>query len=171
MAPKHVVVEDYNPIWKDKFVEIKNVLNDAIGDISISIQHVGSTSVEGLAAKPVIDIDVIIENRTILEKVIERLEQIGYVYEGNLGIEDREAFKYHGNLSLMKHHLYVCPKDSKELKRHMSFRDYLRENPKAVEEYGNIKKEGAKLYPYDIDSYIEYKSSVINRIYDELGLN
>ena len=70
----------------------------------------------------------------------------------------------------MKHHLYVCAKDSLELKRHMSFRDYLKSHPEAISEYSRTKEEGALLYPYDIDNYIEYKSPFIERIYKEIGI-
>ena len=70
----------------------------------------------------------------------------------------------------MEHHLYVCPEDSRELKRHLLFRDYLRSHPEAVKEYGRIKEEGAKLYPHDIDSYINHKSTLIEKIYKEIGL-
>ena len=113
------------------------------------------------SVKPIIDIDVIIEDTDCFEKVKTALETIGYQHEGDLGIPGREAFKYHGKEHLRKHHLYVCAKDSDELKRHLSFRDYLRTHPEAVKEYGRIKEEGARLYPNDIDSYIEYKAPFI----------
>ena len=87
-----------------------------------------------------------------------------------MGIPGREAFKYDDKEHLRKHHLYVCVKDAGELKRHIGFRDYLRTHPEAATEYGRIKSEGAKLYPYDIDKYIEYKSAFIEKIYDELAL-
>ena len=66
--------------------------------------------------------------------------------------------------------MYLCPEDSPELKRHLAFRDYLREHPQAVEEYSRIKLEAAALFPHDIDGYINHKSPVIERIYKELGL-
>ena len=69
-----------------------------------------------------------------------------------------------------KHHLYVCAEDSAELRKHISFRDYLRAHPEAVKEYSRIKEEGAALYPEDIDSYIEHKGPFIESIYKEIGL-
>lgn len=98
------------------------------------------------------------------------LEKIGYWHEVNLGIVGREAFEYDGKEHLKKHHLYVCPEDLPELKRHIAFRNYLRTHPDAVREYSLIKKEGAKRYPYDIERYIEYKSPLINKIYTEIGI-
>ena len=86
MTKKHVVVEPYNIIWKQDFQNIKAEIEDALGDLALSIEHVGSTSVEGLSAKPIIDIDVVIEDRLILDDVILALKKIGYTHEGDQGI-------------------------------------------------------------------------------------
>ena len=161
MGTKHIVVLPYDEAWKKDFEEIKAELMAVLDGLVLSVEHVGSTSVPGLAAKPIIDIDVVIEDTDCFEKVKTALETIGYQHEGDLGIPGREAFKYDGKEHLRKHHLYVCAKDSDELKRHLSFRDYLRTHPEAVKEYGRIKEEGARLYPNDIDSYIEYKAPFI----------
>lgn len=112
--------------------------------MAIRIEHVGSTSVEGLAAKPIIDIDVVISDNLKLNSVIKALFKIGYYHEGNLGIEGREAFGYEGKTHLLTHHLYVCPQNSKELRRHIFFRDYLKDHPSAKLDYSKIKLEGAK---------------------------
>lgn len=170
MNKKHVVVMPYDVKWKQAFTNIKSELEAALGNLALRIEHVGSTSVEGLSAKPVIDIDVVIKDTSILEPVISALAKIGYRHEGDLGIPGREAFKYEGKEHLMKHHLYVCTKDSDELKRHLAFRDYLRSHPEAVKEYSRVKTEGAELYPYDIDKYIEHKSPFIEEIYAKVNL-
>lgn len=170
MITKHVVVLPYDEQWKQDFLMIKNELVSALGQLATRIEHVGSTSVEGLSAKPIIDIDVVIKEYTVLEEVISALGAIGYRHEGDLGIAGREAFKYDGKDHLRKHHLYVCPENSPELKRHIAFRDYLRTHPDAVREYSNIKEEGARNYPYDIDKYIEHKTPFIERVYKEIGL-
>lgn len=170
MRTKKVIVEKYDTRWTGAFEAIKDELRAALGELAISVEHVGSTSVPGLSAKPVIDIDVVISDRSALEAVISALAKIGYRHEGDLGIPGREAFKYDGKEHLMKHHLYVCAQDSAELKRHISFRDHLRSHPEAVAEYSRVKEEGAALYPEDIDRYIEHKSPFIERIYKEIGL-
>ena len=76
---------------------------------------------------------------------------------------DGKHFKYEGKTHLRKHHLYVCPRDSEELKRHIAFREYLRSHPEAVREYSRIKEEGAALYPFDIEKYIEHKSPFVEK--------
>ena len=167
---KHVVVEPYNESWQQDFLDIKAELEPALGELALRIEHVGSTSVPGLSAKPIIDIDAVMEDYLKLAAVVSALAAIGYIHEGDQGIPGREAFKYEGKEHLRKHHLYVCPADSAELHRHLTFRDYLRSHPEAVREYSRVKEEGAMLYPYDIDRYIDHKSPFIERIYSEIGL-
>lgn len=170
MKTNYVEVVPYNPIWKIEFEKIKAEIKNALGNLALSIEHIGSTSVEGISAKPIIDIDVIIKDNSVLDDAIEKLSDIGYINEGNLGIEDREAFRCENKSHLMLHHLYVCPKNSKELKRHIAFRDYLRNHPDAAKEYSDIKEQGAKLYTYDIDRYIEHKSGFIEKIYNKIKM-
>ena len=162
-----VTVVPYDEAWKAEFEKIKTEIENALGERIMGIEHVGSTSVEGMWAKPCIDIDVVIKDRAMLDDVIKALGAIGYIHEGDLGIRDREAFKYSDKPHLFKHHLYVCPQDSAELCRHISFRDFLRRNPEAVKKYSAVKVEAARLFPDDIDKYIEYKSPCIEEIYRE----
>ena len=167
---KRVVVVPYNEQWKTYFETIKQYLLTAINAEIIGIEHIGSTSVEGLSAKPIIDIDIVIKDYSVFNTVVERLATLGYIHEGNLGIKDREAFDYKGNADLPKHHLYVCPEFSEELHRHITFRDYLRNNPEAVQKYSRVKEEGAKLFSDSIDDYIAYKSPCIEEIYKKCGV-
>lgn len=166
-----IVVEPYNPKWVEEFEKIKNTIVPVICEDIISIEHVGSTSVAGLWAKPVIDIDVVIDDEK-LPVIIQKLATIGYVYQGDLGVIGREAFGYNDEDKplLMKHHLYVCHKNNAELKRHIALRDFLRMNPEYCERYSSIKIEMAKKYPHDIDSYIKGKEPVVLEIYDKCGI-
>ena len=121
-------------------------------------------------AKPCIDIDIVIRDYTVFDVVVEKLATIGYIHEGDLGILDREAFKYDSKPHLQKHHLYVCPQASEELRRHLTFRDYLRSHPEAIRQYSAIKEQAAHLFPNDIDQYIQYKSPCIEELYRLCGL-
>ena len=167
---KRVEVSPYDAVWADDFQKIKSELDGVLNGLVLSVEHVGSTSVPGLSAKPIIDIDVVIKDEAALPPVIEALQSIGYQHNGDQGIKGREAFDYEGKEHLRKHHLYVCATDSAELKRHMTFRDYLRSDPDAVRGYSRVKEEGAALYPFDIDGYIAYKSPFIEQIYKKLGI-
>ena len=170
MRTAKVIVEPYNEAWKAAFEEIKKEIEDVMGPLIMGIEHVGSTSVEGLSAKPCIDLDIIIQDYTIFDQVVSKLETIGYIHEGNLGIPDREAFKYADKPHLQNHHLYVCPQYSEELHRHITFRDFLRSNPEAVKKYSFTKETAAQLFPEDIDKYMEYKSPCIEELYKMCGL-
>jgi len=167
---KRVIVVPYNEQWKTDFETIKQYLLSAINDVIIGIEHIGSTSVDGLSAKPVIDIDVVIKDYSVFDTVVEKLATLGYIHEGNLGIKDREAFDYKADVDLPKHHLYVCPEFSAELRRHITFRDYLRNNSDAILKYSKVKEEAARLFPDSIDDYIAYKSPCIEEIYKKCGV-
>jgi len=170
MQTPKVIVTPYDEAWRSDFDTIKQEIECALGDLIVSIEHVGSTSVDGMSAKPIIDIDAVIKDYSVFDDVTRKLENIGYIHEGDLGIKDREAFRYSGKPHLQKHHLYVCPQYSEELHRHITFRDFLRSNPEAVKKYSLVKKTAAKLFPNDIDKYIEYKSPCIEELYKLCGL-
>ena len=170
MAVKRVEVRPYQAEWAQNFQRIAAEIREALGELALRIEHVGSTAVPGLSAKPIIDLDVVIRDEASFPAAAARLRAAGYEHEGDLGIAGREAFRYEGKPHLQKHHLYVCPQDSPELKRHLAFRDYLRSHPEAVREYSRLKEEGAALYPDDIDRYIAHKAPFIGRIYRNIGI-
>ena len=167
MKSAKVTVLPYDAAWKAEFEKIKNEIEGALGALAVRTEHVGSTSVEGLSAKPCIDLDVVIKDYSSFEEVKEKLAKIGYIHEGDLGIEGREAFDYADKPHLMKHHLYVCPHSSEELRRHIAFRDFLRSNPEAAQKYGKVKETAAELFPDDIDRYMSYKSHCIEELYKQ----
>ena len=171
MQTKKVIVLPYDSAWKTAFEDIRAELDAALGNLAIAIEHVGSTSVVGMSAKPIIDIDVVIPDYTAFDAVVQTLAKIGYTHEGDLGIKDREAFKYTDKPHLQKHHLYVCPQNSAELHRHITFRDFLRRNPDAVKTYSAVKETAAALYPDDIDGYINHESPCIEELYKLCGLS
>ena len=170
MKTAKVVVTPYDRAWPAAFAAIKEELEEALGDRILGIEHVGSTSVEGLAAKPCIDLDVVIKDYDAFPAVAEILEAMGYRHEGDLGIRGREAFAYSHKPHLYRHHLYVCLEDSGELHRHRTFRDFLRANPEAANRYGAVKVQAARRYPDDIDRYMQYKAPCIAELYRQCGL-
>ncbi len=170
MRTKKVIVVPYNPAWKDEFEILRTYLERALGNTIVDIEHVGSTSVNGLSAKPIIDLDVIIESHKNFEEVKCILEDLGYYHEGDLGITGREAFGYEDKKDFMAHHLYVCPKESLALKNHLSFRNYLRVNKEVRDRYSEVKEKAALEYLDDIDEYMKAKCHIINEIYKKIGL-
>lgn len=169
MRTEKVIVEKWNPKWPKEFDKIVDFLGKDIQEKALRIEHVGSTAVAGLSAKPIIDLDIVIEKGQFsLIKAL--LEAKGYVYEGDLGIKGREAFSCLPRSGLMTHHLYVCAEDAEELRRHLTFRNYLRAHSEAVAAYSKVKETAALLYPQDIDKYMAFKSKVIEKIYKQCGL-
>ena len=170
MRTRKVIVLPYDKVWKSDFEAIKAEIEEALGDLILCVEHVGSTSVEGMSAKPCIDIDVVIKDYSVFKAVVLRLATIGYIHEGDLGIKDREAFKYENKPHLQNHHLYVCSQSSEELRRHITFRNFLRTHPEAVRKYSEVKEKAAELFPDDINGYIRYKSPCIEELYSLCGL-
>lgn len=170
MKTKKVVVVPYDPAWEAQFRLIAAELKQTLGELALAVEHVGSTAVPGLAAKPIIDIDVVIRDYGVFSQVVELLERIGYYHEGDLGIPGREAFGYSGKEHLQNHHLYACTADSGELRRHLAFRDHLRKNREAAEEYGRIKRNAARQFPDSIEDYLRMKGPFIEEIYRQCGL-
>lgn len=170
-----IVIEDYSPKWATDFQTLKKIFSESLGELAIDIHHVGSTSVSGLAAKPIIDIDIVIENDRLLPQVSERLSSIGYKNAGDLGIQDRFAFKqttaHSFQMPEIVHHLYVCPRDSISLKNHLTLRHFLRFNKEKAGQYAALKKELAAKYSSDIDLYIEHKTQFIIEILKECGFD
>ncbi|MGD1904026.1 MAG: GrpB family protein [Geitlerinemataceae cyanobacterium] len=163
-----IIVVDYDPNWPTIFQQLHARLWPVIRDVALAIEHVGSTSVPGLAAKPIVDLSAIVPSEREIPIAIEQLSALGYVHRGNLGIAGREAFKTPDGLP--DHHLYVCPQGSPALANHLAVRDYLRAHPQAVREYGNLKKQLARQFPNDIDRYIDGKTDLIVDILRKQGM-
>ena len=167
---RRVEVLPYDPAWPIRFEEIQAHLRGILFGQDVRVEHVGSTSVPGLAAKPIIDIDIVLQNGATFEAVKTSLEANGYTHVGDFGITGREVFKYDDKPQLMSHHLYALSADSEELKRHLTFRDWLRSHPQDRAAYAQAKLAAARQFPNDIDAYIDAKSGVIFDIYTRCGL-
>ncbi|WP_081841022.1 GrpB family protein [Alicyclobacillus macrosporangiidus] len=157
-----IIVVPYDPGWLQAFEMIRSYVSPVLSDIVVAIEHVGSTSVPGLAAKPIVDIDVAVATRDDVYVAIQRLASLGYIHEGDLGIAGREAFIPPNGLP--PHHLYVCTADNTEYERHILFRDYLRSHPEEAELYGALIRELAQRFPNDRASYTNGKSEFVNAI-------
>jgi GrpB-like predicted nucleotidyltransferase (UPF0157 family) len=146
------------------FGELRAKIADAMGSLALAIEHIGSTSVPGLAAKSIIDIDAVIRGSDDLPKAIEALEGIGYIHRGEIagGPPGCDAFlRAHG---ASVHHLFVCPRDSAELRRHLAFRDYLRSHAEAATEYASLKRDLAERFSHDNGSYTRAKTDFVEQI-------
>lgn len=163
-----MLIQPYNPEWKGQFEAIKEVLLEAIASYSQRLEHIGSTAIPGLAAKPIIDIDIVFEGEENFIQIRKGLESLGYFHNGDQGIATREVFKRpnerhsHPLLDKIPHHLYACTLDSSELKRHLLFRDYLRSHSKERDQYEALKFHIAEGAMQDRKKYAQLKEKEAN---------
>ena len=168
-----MLLKKYSHNWINDFSLIKGEIEKALSGLAFTIEHVGSTAVLNLDAKPIIDIDVIYSKQPDFEKIKSRLENIGYYHNGNQGIEARGVFKRksiftYSILDEIQHHLYVCPINSKALERHILTRDYLRKNDWARIKYQEMKYELAEKAKQDKKVYAALKENNINDFIDAI---
>jgi len=168
MGSKPIEVVDYDSSWPVLFAEIaERVQTVFVGGPLVSVEHVGSTAVPGLSAKPIIDVDVVIPSRADLPDAITRLATLGYKHQGDLGITSREAFR--SPTDAPPQNLYVCAEDSPELRRHLAFRDYLRADPNEARRYGQLKQQLAARHVADIDAYVNGKADFVKSVLEKAG--
>jgi GrpB-like predicted nucleotidyltransferase (UPF0157 family) len=153
---------EYDTAWPRLFEVLRERVLDALGELAVAVEHVGSTSVPGLSAKPVVDIDAVVPSVEHVPLAVERLERAGYRHEGDLGISGREAFEPPAGAPL--HHLYVLPADSEELRHHLAFRDHLRAHPEAAMAYAALKWEVERRFGGDRRAYTEAKEDFVERV-------
>lgn len=162
-----LVIGDYDPSWPRLFETLRSRLLLALGNVADSIEHVGSTAVAGLAAKPIIDVDVVVEADIDVPLAIERLVTLGYHHRGHLGMEGREVFD--SPAGSPTHHLYVCVRGSLALANHLTIRNYLRHHAEAAMKYGQLKRRLAKEFPTEPARYGEGKTEFLIGLLREAG--
>ena len=164
-----IIVTDYDPAWPRAFEQLRARIWPAIEGVATAIEHVGSTSVPGLAAKPVIDLTIVVPDALAMATVIDRLAGIGYRHRGDLGVAGREAFAAPEEAAA--HHLYACIDENDALRNHLAVRDCLRSDPAAAAEYGALKKRLAVRFADNIDAYIDGKTEFILAILARSGFS
>ncbi len=158
-----IVIEDYDPAWGDRFAATSSALHDCLNELIIEVEHVGSTSVPGLAAKPIIDIDLILADTADESGYVPALEKLGY------RLVLREPW-WHGHRMLVSLagdvNLHVWPQGAPEPVRHRLFRDWLRSHPEDRELYASTKRRLARdTHPSD---YSLAKNAVIDEIFGRI---
>ncbi|MET8463195.1 GrpB family protein [Micromonospora zamorensis] len=157
-----VVIEEYDRAWAQRFSAVRSSLTEALGALIIAVEHVGSTAVPGLAAKPVIDIDLVIEDTAEESRYLPALERLGY------RLVLREPW-WHGHRMLLSAaedvNLHVWPQGAPEPVRHRLFRDWLRSHPQDRELYAATKRRLAQDTAHRPRDYSLAKNDVIDEIY------
>lgn len=163
-----VVIEQYDPKWPEEFESFKSALTQYLQDVDyLSIEHIGSTSVPGLVAKPVIDIDIIVARDQVQSVIDALIEKGSYDYLGELGVVDRHAFKDPNQST--RCNIYVCVDGVAQTRNHLGLRDTLRSNAALRDEYASVKLDLAA-HSTNIIDYIVGKGAVIQKILKASGL-
>jgi GrpB-like predicted nucleotidyltransferase (UPF0157 family) len=166
---RKVEVLPYSGSWAIAFQEEKQLLEAVFGSTA-AIHHIGSTSIPGMSAKPIIDILAEADSIALFEHAAAKLKEWGYIAKGENGIPGRRYFVRFTEAGERLVHLHGYQKGHGEIGRHLLFRDYLRQHPEEAGLYSRAKMEAARKFPYDIDSYIKEKDPVVKAL-DERALD
>ncbi len=168
-TPAPVVVVDPDPRWPEIFASLRERIDPTLRGIAMTIEHVGSTSVPGLAAKPVIDMDIVVPDNACAARAARALCELGYAPLGDLGIPDRYAFRPPAELP--RHNLYVVLAGCLALRNHLLLRDHLRACPEDAAAYGDLKRELALRHPGDVSAYCTAKTAKLMELLGRAGLS
>ena len=165
--PKGIVkLEPHAEQWQQLFAEEAVRIRAAISPVAALIEHVGSTSIGGIAAKPIIDIAVGVEKAADGERCVAPLKNVGYEYRGEHGIAGRFYFV---KGEPRTHHLHMVLTGGDFWRSHLAFRNHLRENPAVAKEYENLKLDLARKYADDREAYQRGKSDFIENVLKNAG--
>lgn len=156
---KEVKIVPYNPSWPEKYLIESKLVKEVLGDNCIEIHHIGSTAVEGLASKDVIDILPVVRDINIVDKSNEVMEKLGYTTRGEDGIPFRRYFRK--GTDVRTHHVHIFQIGNPEIARHIRFRDWMRNNLQDRQAYEALKRQLAEQFRNDITSYTEGKNEFI----------
>ncbi|MGX4670280.1 GrpB family protein [Cerasibacillus sp. JNUCC 74] len=159
---RKVIVTPFQTEWKKTFLQEAERVQEVFKEELITIHHIGSTAVPGLAAKPTIDMMLVVISIWQVDLFIKDMETLGYIFLGEYGLKGRRYF-YKGE-DEHTHHVHIFQKDSDEVKRHLAFRDYLITHPETAEKYGKLKLKLAAQYPNDIAAYIQGKNNFVKEV-------
>jgi len=168
MARK-VEVSNYDPDWVNEFEKEAVYLRNIFGGEMLKIHHIGSTSIPGMDAKPIIDILMVVQDIQKMDSFNQIMQCVGYILKGENGIPGRRFF-IKGDEAHHTHHLHVFQKGHADITRHLNFRDYLIAHPVKVRKYARLKKALANRTPLDIDFYQSGKEQFIREIDEKANI-
>ena len=164
-----IVVVAHDPRWADQYREVRQQLLAALAGVAVhSIEHVGSTSVPGLAAKPRLDIDVVVAAEQV-PAARAALESAGYEWRGDLGIPYRYALRAPDQSP--PRNVYIVIDGCLALRNHLAVRDLLRRDARMRDQYAQFKLDLAERDYVDADLYARDKSPILQRILAAAGMD
>lgn len=178
MDKERIVVVPWSADWPEDFLRLKEVYLQHLGASVRGIEHIGSTAVPGLDAKPILDIDIVVDREASVAEIIQTLSVLGYHHLGNRGIPGREAFERLNEevpytrpaVTWPEHNLYVCREDSISFMNHLLLRNRMLANTEERKAYAALKLTLVSKDPYDIGAYVEGKTAFIAEILRKEGV-
>ncbi|MBU3106507.1 GrpB family protein [Clostridium gasigenes] len=166
LSRKCVKLIPYDSCWKEEYIKEEKVLRSIMGEYLFDIQHVGSTSIERLYSKPIIDIAVGLESLSVVDNFRNLLESVGYEYRDNAGVDGRLFFAK-GSEDRRTHYLHIEVYGSNIWGNHIYFRNYLQKHNEYIDEYSKLKNELAIRYENDRAKYTNRKNKFITMILEK----
>ena len=166
---RKIEVEPYNPDWPRLFEEESAQIMGALGDNCIMIHHIGSTSVPGLDAKPLIDMIPVVRDILQVDCAEKEMQALGYTARGEAGMLFRRFF-YKDNIP-RTHNVHIFEEGNAEIDRHLMFRDWMRNHTDDRKNYADLKQRLAQEFTYDIDSYCFGKDQFVSEIDTKTGFD
>lgn len=157
-----VSLVEHDPAWAGQAAALADQLRGAAGDRILAIHHIGSTSVPGMVAKPIIDLLVVVDDLAAFDSCRDRIMALGYEYYGEYGIPGRRFFALHGNGTRLVH-VHFFEQGSDQIAHNLAFRDYMRAHPDIAAAYTAEKYRARALHPHDSHAYTREKADFIVR--------
>jgi putative acetyltransferase len=158
---QRVLLVPHDPGWAEAFASESSAIVEAMSDVLVAVHHIGSTTIPGIHAKPIIDMLAVVRDLSLLDERTPRLETLGYEALGEFGIVGRRYFRKDDRDGNRTHQIHAFAIGSPQIERHLTFRDFMRAHPAHAQQYDALKRRLAERHPDDIASYTDGKDEFI----------
>jgi GrpB-like predicted nucleotidyltransferase (UPF0157 family) len=167
---REYIVTPYNPDWHIQFMNEAGKLNKLLGELAFKIEHIGSTAIPGMEAKPILDILILVKDESAFDIVQPIMEKAGYIYEGQYVTDNSRLYRKLYKDTLLAN-IHVFPIKHPHVNEMLSLRDYLRSHPEEAKQYSEIKKELYNKYPTNYIDYRKNKDIYIKKLMSKVMVN
>jgi GrpB-like predicted nucleotidyltransferase (UPF0157 family) len=163
LGAMEVRVVSPDPTWVESFSSEADLLRSALNDLEVEVHHIGSTSIQGIYAKPIIDILLVVRKLEDMDSRAKVMEALGYEAKGEFGIPARRYFRKDSSEGIRTYQVHAFERNSAGARRHLAFRDYMNAHDRAAEAYSSLKQRLARDFPFDVQAYMDGKDAFIKQ--------